>query len=188
MRTNTIKLAVAGSAIAVFMAFSAPSQAMELGAKAGTDFTELNVGMGRQTSGLYIEGNWAKNTQNGRQIGGVSSGFNIPLGPAMINLGAKALYMQGSTSDNEGVAFPIGGGITVSFTDSLAFYAEGYSAPDALSNRVKSYTEADAGFSWVPVEPLKLKAGYRYVGLDGTAGNPDERIIDGAYLGAEMDF
>lgn len=43
-------------------------------------------------------------------------------------------------------------------------------------------------FSWIPVAPLKVKAGYRYVGLDGTAGNPNERIIDGAYLGAEMDF
>src|SRR5688572_32085097 len=101
MRTNTIKLTVAGSAIAVFMAFSGQTQAVELGAKAGTNFTELNAGMGRQTSGLYVEGNWAKNTQNGRQIGGVSTGFNIPAGPAMINLGAKALYMQGSTSDNE---------------------------------------------------------------------------------------
>ncbi|RJT50859.1 MULTISPECIES: YfaZ family outer membrane protein [Rahnella] len=188
MRKNTIKLTVAGSVMAVFLAFSGQTQAVELGAKAGTDFTELNAGMGRQTSGLYIDGNWAKNTKNGRQIGGAATGFNIPVGPAMINLGAKALYMQGSTSDNEGVAFPVGGGITVPFTDSLAFYAEGYSAPDALSNRVKSYTEADAGFSWVPFAPVKVKAGYRYIGLDGTAGNPNERIIDGAYLGAEMDF
>ncbi len=53
---------------------------------------------------------------------------------------------------------------------------------------VAVHSEADAGFSWIPVAPLKVKAGYRYVGLDGTPGNPNERIIDGAYLGAEMDF
>lgn len=188
MRSNKIKSAIAASALVVMMAAAGQAQALELGAKAGSDFTELDVGMGRQTSGLYLSGNWAKDTKNGRQVGGIGAGFNIPVGPAMINLGAKSVYLQGTTSDNEGVAFPVGGGITITFTDSLAFYGEGYVAPDALNNSVKSYIEADGGLSWVPFRPLKLKAGYRYVGIDGTAGNPNERIIDGAYLGAELDF
>lgn len=188
MRINSMKTLVAGSTLVAVMAFTGQAQALELGAKAGTDFTELNVGMDRATSGLYLDSNWAKNTSNGRQAGALGAGFNIPVGPAMINLGAKAVYMQGSVSDNEGVAFPVGGGITVPFTDSLAFYAEGYAAPDSLNNRAKSYVEADGGFSWVPFQPLKVKAGYRYIGVDGSAGNPNERIIDGAYLGGELDF
>lgn len=188
MRINMIKTTVAGSALAMMMAFAGQVQAIDMGAKAGTHFTELEGGMGRQTSGLYVDGNWAKNTQNGRQAAGVGAGFNIPVGPAMINLGAKAVYLQGSTSDNEGVAFPVGGGINIPFTDSLAFYAEGYAAPDSLTNRTKNYVEADGGFSWIPMAPVKVKAGYRYIGVDGSAGNPNERIIDGAYLGAELDF
>jgi hypothetical protein len=46
--------------------------------------------MGKSTSGLYTEGNWLKNTDDGTTTGGVGAGYNFEVGPVMLNAGAKA--------------------------------------------------------------------------------------------------
>ncbi len=55
----------------------------------------------------------------------------------MLNAGAKALYVGPKKGDN-GVAFPVGGGVNVALTDSIRVFGEGYVAPDGLNNSVKN--------------------------------------------------
>ena len=43
------------------------------------------------------------------------AGYNFEVGPVMLNAGAKALYVGPKKGDN-GVAFPIGGGVSVALT------------------------------------------------------------------------
>ncbi|KAG6335989.1 hypothetical protein ID866_3111 [Astraeus odoratus] len=104
--------------------------------------------MGKSSSGVYLESNWLKNTDDGTQTGGVGAGYNLEVGPVMLNAGAKAIYIGPKKGDN-GVAFPIGGGVNVALTDSIHVYGEGYAAPEGLNNSVKNYVEANGGYKWV---------------------------------------
>lgn len=49
--------------------------------------------LGKSSSGLYAESNWLKNTDDGTQTGGVGAGYNLEVGPVMLNAGAKAIYL-----------------------------------------------------------------------------------------------
>lgn len=169
------------------IASSASAFAVGFTAEQGKYFTNLNIEMGKSSSGLYAESNWIKNTQDGSLVGGGGIGYNLELGPVMLNAGAKAIYLGPKKGDN-GVAFPIGGGVSIALTDSIHLYGEGYSAPEGLTNSEKNYVEANGGISWTPVTPVTLKVGYRHVSVDGKDGRPGHTIIDGAYVGGGITF
>lgn len=166
---------------------SGSALAMGFTAEQGKNFTNLNMEIGKSSSGLYAESNWIKNTHDGSQLGGVGVGYNLALGPLTANIGTKAVYLGPKKGDN-GVAFPICGGIDLALTDSIHLYGEGYSAPEGLTNSVKNYVEANGGISWTPLTPLTIKAGYRHASVDGKDGRPGHTIIDGAYVGAGVTF
>ncbi|ROH00718.1 porin, partial [Klebsiella pneumoniae] len=142
---------------------------------------------GKSSSGLYAESHWLKNTDDGSQTGGVGAGYNLEVGPVMLNAGAKAIYLGPKKGDN-GVAFPVGGGVNVALTDSIHVFGEGYVAPDGLNNSVKNYVEANGGVSWSPIGPVTLKVGYRHVSVDGKEGRPNHTLIDGAYVDGGVTF
>lgn len=173
--------------LSALTAVSGSALAMGGSIEQGKNFTNLNVEMGKSTSGLYTEGNWLKNTDDGTTTGGVGAGYNVEVGPVMLNAGAKALYVGPKKGDN-GVAFPIGGGVNVALTDSIKVFGEGYVAPDGLNNSVKNYFEANGGVSWTPIKPVTLKVGYRHVSVDGKDGRPNHTLIDGAYVGGGVSF
>lgn len=169
------------------IAASASSFAMGITAEQGKNFTNLNAEMGKYTSGVYLESSWLKNTQDGIQLGGAGAGYNFELGPVMVNAGAKATYL-GSKKGDTGVAFPVGGGISLAVTDSVKIYGEGYSANKSLANSVKNYVEANGGIRWTPVTPLTLNVGYRYAGVDGKDGRPGHTLVEGVYVGGGLIF
>ncbi|VEB04896.1 exported protein [Klebsiella pneumoniae] len=90
----------------------------------------------------------------------MGAGYNLEVGPVMLNAGAKAIYLGPKKGDN-GVAFPVGGGVNVALTDSIHVFGEGYVAPDwSEQQREKTYVEANGGVSWSPIGPVTLKVGY----------------------------
>ncbi|ASL95907.1 hypothetical protein BVG94_24775 (plasmid) [Serratia marcescens] len=66
--------------------------------------------------------------------------------------------------DDNGIAFPVGGGVRISLPDNFAMDGEGCSAPEYLTNSVRNVVEADGGISMTPITPLTLKASDRYSG------------------------
>lgn len=98
--------------LATLTAISGSAMAMGGSIEQSKNFTNLNLEMGKSSSGLYAEGNWLKNTDDGTQTGGVGAGYNLEVGPVMLNAGAKAIYLAPKKGDN-GVAFPIGGGVNL---------------------------------------------------------------------------
>lgn len=166
---------------------SGSALAMGFTAEQSKNYTNLNAELGKSSDGLYAESNWVKNTKDGAQLGSLGVGYNFGLGPLTLSAGTKAVYLGPKKGDN-GVAFPIGGGIDWALTDSIHLYGEGYSAPEGLTNSVKNYVEANGGIKWTPITPLTLKAGYRHASVDGKDGRPGHTIIDGAYLGAGVTF
>ena len=100
----------------------------------------------------------------------MGAGYNTGLG-GHAERGCKSYLYRPEKGDN-GVAFPIGGGVNVALTDSIHLYGEGYVAPEGMNNSVKNYVEANGGVSWTPVTPVTLKVGYRHVSVDGKDGRP----------------
>lgn len=96
--------------VAALTAVSGSAMAMGFTVEQGKNFTNLNMEMGKSSSGLYAESHWLKNTDDGSQTGGVGAGYNLEVGPVMLNAGAKAIYLGPKKGDN-GVAFPVGGGV-----------------------------------------------------------------------------
>lgn len=179
---NVFKVAVLSSALVSGSVF-----AMGATLEQGKSWTGIEGDIGKDTSGIYLDGNWRKNTDDGSQTGGVGAGYNLGLGPVMVNAGAKALYIEPRKGDS-GVVFPVGLGVKVDLPFGLGLYGEGYSAADGMGNSVKNYTETNAGISWSPISLVTLKAGYRYAGVDGKKGRPDHTIYDGMYVSAGASF
>ena len=65
--------------LSALTAVSASALAMGGSIEQGKNFTNLNVEMGKSTSGLYTEGSWLKNTDDGTTTGGVSIGDYVEL-------------------------------------------------------------------------------------------------------------
>ncbi len=97
--------------LAALTAVSGSAMAVGFTVEQGKNFTNLNMEMGKSSSGLYAESHWLKNTDDGSQTGGVGAGYNLEVGPVMLNAGAKAIYLGPKKGDN-GVAFPVGGGVS----------------------------------------------------------------------------
>lgn len=169
------------------MLMSASALAMGGSVEQGKNYTSVNMELGKTSGGLYLEGGWTKNTEDGSHYGGAGVGYNLTLGPVMLNAGVKAVYLEPKSGD-DGMAFPVGGGIKIDLPAGFALYGEGYAAPEGLTNSVKNYVEADGGVSWSPLGPLEVRAGYRYAGVDGEDGHPGHTIVDGPYLGAAVAF
>jgi hypothetical protein len=110
--------------------------------------------LGKSSSGLYAESNWLKNTDDGTQTGGVGAGYNLEVGPVMLNAGARP-----SLGPKKAITAwrSYRGGVNVALTDSIHVFGEGYAAPEGLNNSVKNYVEANGGVSWTPITPVTLK-------------------------------
>ncbi|WP_275044627.1 YfaZ family outer membrane protein [Enterobacter cloacae] len=42
--------------------------------------------------------------------------------------------------------------------------------------------------AWQVRDEVKLKAGYRHISVHGKSGTPNHTLLDGAYLGAALQF
>lgn len=173
--------------LCLLLCTSSSAMAIGLNAEQGRNLTTLDAEMGRSSSGIYLDSQWIKNTADGVQVAQAGTGYNLAIGPVMVTAGVKATYIGGKKGDN-GVAFPVGGGVKLSLPANLALYGEGYSAPEPFTNSVKNFVEAEGGISWSPLGPLVMKAGYRYAGVDGKDGRPGHTLIDGPYVGGGLTF
>ena len=63
--------------LSALTAVSGSALAMGGSIEQGKNFTNLNLEMGKSSSGLYAESNWLKNTDDGTQTGGVGAGYNL---------------------------------------------------------------------------------------------------------------
>ncbi len=72
------------------LASSASALAMGFSAEQGKNFTNLNMEMGKSSSGVYLESNWIKNTQDGTQLGSGGVGYNLGTGPGDAECGRES--------------------------------------------------------------------------------------------------
>ena len=165
---------------------SASANAISINGQAGEDYTNLGFGMGTETTGLAVSGNWMHNDDDG-DVAGLGLGLNIPLGPLLATVGGKGVYTNPNDGD-EGYAAAVGGGLQWPIGDSIRLFGEYYYSPDSLSSGIDSYEEANAGARLTIMRPLSIEAGYRYVDLTGKEGHRDNAVADGPYVGVNASF
>lgn len=165
---------------------SAAANALSISGQAGEDYTNIGFGVGTETSGLALSGNWAHNDDDG-DVAGLGLGLNIPLGPFLATVGGKGVYLNPNEGD-EGYAAAVGGGLQWAIGDSFRLFGEYYYSPDSLSSGVKDFSEANAGARLTLFRPLSVEVGYRYTELSGKDGNSDSTVADGPYVGVNASF
>ncbi|HDS6401728.1 TPA: porin [Morganella morganii subsp. morganii] len=174
------------AAVAATLMFAAgAANAISMDVEAGKKFTDINVGLGDPYSGLSFDGNWARSDHQG-QLGGARAKFAFPLGPVSASVGGKAVYIDPEVG-KKGMAVAPGVGVAWSILPSVRVYGEFYGAPSGLTSGNDSYKEADVGANWTVFAPLNVKAGYRKIEVESNSGH-ENRIADGAYLGAGLSF
>ena len=109
--------------LAALTAVSGSAMAVGFTVEQGKNFTNLNMEMGKSSSGLYAESHWLKNTDDGSQTGGVGAGYNLEVGPVMLNAGAKAIYL-GPKKAITASRFRSAAGVNVALTDSIHVFGE----------------------------------------------------------------
>ncbi|BBV75425.1 membrane protein [Raoultella planticola] len=172
--------------LAGMMLVSTAANAISVTGQVGEHYTNLGVGLGTESSGLAVTGNWMHSDNDG-DAAGLGLGLNLPLGPFLATVGGKGVYTN-PKSGNEGYAAAVGGGLQWKIGDSFRLFGEYYYSPDSLSSGIQSYQEANAGGSWTIMRPLSIEAGYRYLNLEGKDGNKDSTIADGPYVGVSASF
>lgn len=165
---------------------SAAANALSISGQAGEDYTNIGIGLGTESTGLAMTGNWAHNDDDG-DIAGLGLGLNLPLGPFMATAGGKGVYLSPQQGD-EGYAAAVGGGLQWKIGDRFRLFGEYYYSPDSLSSGVKDYQEANAGARMTIMRPLSVEAGYRYINLTGKDGDRDSAVADGPYVGVNASF
>ena len=113
---------IAYMGVAALILASAGANAISLSGQVGEHYTNLGVGMGTESSGLALSGNWAHSDDDG-DIAGLGLGYNIPLGPFMGTVGGKGVYLKPNPR-SEGYSAAVGGGLARQVSDSIRLFGE----------------------------------------------------------------
>ena len=84
--------------VAALGASSAACASVNLHGEAGEEFTNLSASFGAEEPGMTFNGNWAHSDNDG-DVAGLGMGYNFNLGPFLLTLGGKALYLNPQDSD-----------------------------------------------------------------------------------------
>ena len=88
--------------LAGMMLVSTAANAISVTGQVGEHYTNLGVGLGTESSGLAVTGNWMHSDNDG-DAAGLGLGLNLPLGPFLATVGGKGVYTN-PKSGNEGYA------------------------------------------------------------------------------------
>ena len=102
---------IAPKMVAVMIALGASSAAcasVNLHGEAGAEFTNLSASFGAGEPGMTFNTQWAHSDNDGDSVG-LGMGYNFNLGPFLMTLGGKGVYLNPKDGD-EGYAIAAGGG------------------------------------------------------------------------------
>lgn len=179
------KQLVTGSVLCLAL-MSSGVQAIEGSIDVGKHSTNLNLGLGTTSPGLFLKGNWLRSDHDGRAYG-LGAGYNIDVGDFRIAPTAKVLFTH-SKNGRDGFTAALGAGAQYRFNSMWGLYGEYYYAPEVLSDHLDSYTEASGGVSFTPISLLNLRVGYQYIELNNKGDRKDNVLVDGPYVGASLRF
>ena len=146
---------IAAKMVAVMIALGTSSAAcasVNLHGEAGAEFTNLSASFGAGEPGMSFNTQWAHSDNDGDSVG-LGMGYNFTLGPFLMTLGGKGVYLNPKDGD-EGYAIAAGGGAELPLGQYFTLFGEGYYSPDSMSSGVEDYVEANAGVSKLAIAIL----------------------------------
>ncbi|BCQ42460.1 membrane protein (plasmid) [Erwinia rhapontici] len=180
---NKLRLACLGVALS---AASFSTLALQGGVDAGEHFTHLQLGMGNDSPGVALSGEWMKSDHDGN-FGNLGLNYGIGSESWMISPGAKVLFTNPKDS-HEGYAVAFGGDGLFALTSAIRLYGQYYWSPESMSAHSDGFHQASAGVSIRPISLLDVRVGYKYVAINGKDGRKDNVLADGPYIGASLHF
>lgn len=168
------------------LALAGSAQAIEGGVSVGERYTDVRVGLGTNTPGFALSGDWLRSDHDGN-VGSLGLGYNVAIGDLFLSPGVKVMSTNPKDSkDGYGVA--VGGGLRYPVTKMFNIYGEYYYSPDSFSSHIDNYQEASGGVSFQPISLVDVHVGYKYMTMNGKDGRKDNVIADGPYVGAALHF
>ncbi len=180
MKKTILALGLAG------LVTSGMAQAVEGSVDVGEHSTNLSVGLGSQSPGLFLKGNWLRSNDDG-SVSGATLGYNLSVGPFNVSPAAKALFTH-PADGKDGFTVAVGSGASYQLNSMWGLYGEYYYAPKSFSDHLERYQEVAGGISFSPISLVSLRAGYQYVGLKNINNNKDNVLVDGPYISASVSF
>lgn len=179
------KNVISGSILGLALV-SSGAQAIEAGFDVSRHSTNLNLGLGTASPGLFLKGNWLRSDHDGKAYD-LGVGYNLDIGSLRLAPAAKLLYAQ-PKDGHDGLAVALGASALYRFNTMWGLYGDYYYSPQHFADRLHSYTDVSGGLNFSPISLLDLRAGYRYVKLDNKGNQPNNVLVDGPYLGASLHF
>jgi hypothetical protein len=168
------------------LALAGSAQAIDGGVNVGEDYTHVRVGLGTNSPGFALSGDWLRSDHDGN-VESLGLGYNVAIGDVFLSPGVKAMSTN-PTDSKDGYAVAVGGGVRVPVTKMFNVYGEYYYSPDAFSSHIDDYQEASGGVSFQPISLVDVRVGYKYMSMNGKDGRKDNVIADGPYVGASVHF
>ncbi len=168
------------------LALAGSAQAIQGGVQVGKDYTDVNVGLGTDTPGFALSGNWLRSDHDGN-VESLGLGYNVTIGDVMLSPTIKAMSTNPKDS-KDGYAIAVGGSVSVPVTNMFNVYGAYFYSPDSFSSHIDNYQEATAGVSFQPISLVDVNVGYKYMTMNGKDGRKDNVIADGPYIGAALHF
>ncbi len=180
-----MKKIILAAGVAGLMA-SGMAQAIEGGVEVGKHSTNINVGLGTASPGLFVKGNWLRSDDDG-SVTGAALGYNLAVGPLNFSPTAKALFTH-PEDGKDGFTVAVGSGVSYQLNSMWGVYGEYYYAPKSFSTHLHNYQEAAGGISFTPISLLSLRAGYQYAELNNKGNDKNNVLVDGPYISASVNF
>lgn len=159
--------------------------ALEGSVDVGKHSTNLNLGLGTQSAGLFVNGSWLRSDDNGSTTG-AGLGYNIDAGPLRISPAVKAIYAH-PRDGKDGMVIALGSGASYSLNTVWGIYGDFFYAPESFTDHLDNYKAMGAGISFRPFSLLSLRAGYQYVTLNNK-NDKDNSLVDVPYLSVSVNF
>ena len=159
-------------------------QAIEGAMDIGKNYTNLTIGLGTNSPGFFLAGNWLRSNHDGN-MSALALGYRIEAGGLTIAPSLRGMYID-PRHDKSGYASGLGVDASFAFDDMFGIYGNYYWSPESMANNVKSFHEIGGGFSFTPISLLKVRIGYQYLKLRSKSGSKDSVLSDGPYIGASL--
>lgn len=147
--------------------------------------TNLNLELGSQSTGLFVNGTWLRSNDNGSTTG-IGLGYNFDFGQLRLSPAVKTMYAH-PPDGKAGMVLAFGSTASYRLSSLSAIYGDYFYAPKSFTEHLDHYKSMGVGISFRPLSLLSLRLGYQYVTLKNN-NDKDNILIDGPYLSASVKF
>ncbi len=180
-----IKITITGCA--ALLLFATSVQAFEGSVNAGRKYTDLTVGFGTLSPGVFLAGDYLQ-SRNDQWLVGLTLGYRFEVDGLTIGPAVRGVIVE-PRNGKSGSAKLLGVDASYAFNDMFGVYGSYYRSP-SLPEKIKSYNavrhEIEGGFSFSPMPLFNVRIGYQYLEIKGKNSGKNSIMADGPYIGASL--